>query len=254
VRAVLVWLHGFKPGRMRVNGVERLRACGGALIGIFLTAAVSRMVLGSSMELPLLIAPMGASAVLLFSVPASPLAQPWSILGGNVISAAIGVTCVIWIPDLTLAAAVAVAGAIGAMFALRCLHPPGGAIALAAVMGGPVIHDQGYLFLLSPVGINSLLLLAVAIAFNNATRRRYLHPPQLNHGNTHNTNDVRPGDRIGFTPADMHIVELVPLLSDIGLHHIPIINAERRLAGMVTQSDLIAALYRGRLTDVSGTA
>jgi CBS domain-containing membrane protein len=43
----------------------------------------------------------------------------------------------------------------------------------------------------------------------------------------------------------MHIVELVPLLSERGLHHIPIVDAERRLIGMVTQSDLIAALYAG---------
>lgn len=46
-------------------------------------------------------------------------------------------------------------------------------------------------------------------------------------------------------PEDMHVVELVPLLSDRGLHHIPIVNAEQRLVGMVTQSDLIAALYAG---------
>ncbi len=50
---------------------------------------------------------------------------------------------------------------------------------------------------------------------------------------------------------DMHIVELVPLLSDQGLHHVPIVDDERRLIGMLTQSDLIAALYRGRLVDTA---
>ena len=107
------WLHGFVPGRVAVNGTERLRACCGALIGIFLTGIACRLVLGTAVGLPLLIAPMGASAVLLFALPASPLAQPWAILGGNMISAAVGVSCAYWIGDPALAAAVAVAGAIG---------------------------------------------------------------------------------------------------------------------------------------------
>jgi len=55
--------------------------------------------------------------------------------------------------------------------------------------------------------------------------------------------------RVTTARIDMHIVELVPLMSDFGLHHIPIVNAERRLVGMVTQSDLVSALYRGKLAE-----
>nr|WP_245549206.1 HPP family protein [Noviherbaspirillum massiliense] len=352
-----------------------------------MTGLLSALVFGPSTALPLLIAPIGASAVLLFAVPTSPLAQPWSIIGGNMVSAAVGVTCASLIHDPSFAAAAAVACAIAAMFALRCLHPPGGAIALSAVLGGPAIHSMGYRFIISPVGINSLLLLTVAILFNNGTRRRYPHAPHLDHKNTHGTADAKSADRIGFTPADledvlkqynqvldvsrdeleslfmqtemhayrrrfgeitcgdimsrdlvavefgtplaetwslmrkhhlkvlpvidqarrvigmigidnflshasldmydgfeaklrrfirgsrrlkavkpqvagqimtkpvitaginMHVVELVPILTDTGLHHIPIIDEERRLAGMVSQSDLISALYRGPLLD-----
>src|ERR1700738_3521876 len=88
-----LWLRGFIPGPVMVNATERLRACCGALLGILLTGLVSHWALGSSAPLPLLIAPMGASAVLLFGVPASPLAQPWSIIGGNLLSGTVGGGC-----------------------------------------------------------------------------------------------------------------------------------------------------------------
>ncbi|VEA74072.1 HPP family [Serratia rubidaea] len=82
------------------------------------------------------VAPMGASAVLLFAVPASPLAQPWSIVGGNLVAALIGVSCGKLIGDPGLACGVAACLAIGVMFKLRCLHPPSGAVALTAILGG----------------------------------------------------------------------------------------------------------------------
>ncbi|MFD0934412.1 HPP family protein, partial [Methylobacterium trifolii] len=71
---------------------ERVRSAAGALIGILATGLISRAALGAEAALPAMIAPMGASAVLLFVVPASPLAQPWSILGGNLVAALVGVS------------------------------------------------------------------------------------------------------------------------------------------------------------------
>jgi len=387
VKKVLPWLHQHLPPPIAVGKTERFRACCGALLGIFLTGILSRFALGATPDLPLLIAPMGASAVLVFALPSSPLAQPWSVVGGNIISALVGVACAQWIGDPVLAGSVAVTGAIAAMFALRCLHPPGGAIALTAVLGGPAIQDAGFHFVLSPVALNSVLMLVAALVYNNATRHRYPLLTHPDYGNKHKTGDAPPSERLGFTADDlddvlkhynqvldvsrdelaslfmqtemhayrrrfesitcadimsrdvvtvefgteleeawallrrhkikalpvvdrarrligivtfvdfmkhanldvyhgfeaklrhfirrttgthsdkpevvgqimtrsvltantaMHIVELVPLLSDTGLHHIPIVDHERRLAGMVTQSDLIAALYRGRLVD-----
>ena len=84
------WLRAFGPGPVTVDGKERLRACVGALIGVLLTGLATRLMLGPTPGLPFLIAPMGASAILLFAVPASPLAQPWAFIGGNLVSAAIG--------------------------------------------------------------------------------------------------------------------------------------------------------------------
>ncbi|MES2125859.1 MAG: HPP family protein [Pseudomonadota bacterium] len=200
------WLRSFLPGRTRVNGGERLRACIGALLGIALTGALSHACLGDDPAALWLVAPMGASAVLLFAVPASPLAQPWSLVGGNVVAALIGVGCANYIAAPLPAAALAIALAIAAMFALRCLHPPSGAVALTAVLGGPAVHAAGFGFVLLPVGLNSVLLLLVAMAYNNLTGRRYPHTQQAPHRPSHATADAPPTARLGFTTADLNAV------------------------------------------------
>lgn len=164
---------GLQPHLLR--GRERWRVALGALIGVFLTGLGTALLAPSDNVLPVLIAPMAASAVLLFVLPASPLAQPWSVVGGNVISVAIGVACSQWIAPPLLASAVAVTAAIGAMLMLRCVHPPGGAMALSAVLGGPTLHAGGYAILWSPVAVNSILMVLVAMAFHRATGHRYPH-------------------------------------------------------------------------------
>lgn len=154
---------------------DRLFACIGGLVGVALTSLVSAMVLHGSALLPLLVAPIGASAVLVFAVPASPLAQPWSVVGGNVVSALVGVTAARFVPIPYLAVGVAVGGAILAMSLLRCLHPPGGAAALTAVIGGHAVLGAGYAFPFVPVGVNSLILILTGIAFHRASGHSYPH-------------------------------------------------------------------------------
>ncbi|ANQ86261.1 hypothetical protein dqs_3233 [Azoarcus olearius] len=171
--SLLAFLSGFLPDQQRVNGVERLRAGFGALLGILATALLGRLFVDADAALPWIIAPMGASAVLLFAVPASPLAQPWAMLGGNLVAAAVGVSCAHGFPAPAVAAAAAVSVAIGLMFVLRCIHPPAGAVALTAVVGGPAIHDMGYGFIVYPVLLNSLCLLLLAMLYNRATGREY---------------------------------------------------------------------------------
>lgn len=123
---------------------------------------------------PWLVAPLGASAVLVFAVPASPMAQPWAVVGGNTVSALVGIAGVHGMHLLgspELAAGFAVATAITLMLALRCLHPPGGASALMMVLGG--VANPAVAFY--PVMLNSVLLVVAGIAYNNATRRPYPH-------------------------------------------------------------------------------
>ena len=239
------WIRSFSPEPIAVNHTERLRACMGAFIGILLTSLLTYLIEGNADSVPILIAPMGASAVLLFALPSSPLAQPWSIVGGNMLAAFIGVTCAMWMTNSTLAAALDVSLSIAAMFALRCLHPPSGAVALTAVVGGASIHAQGYGFVLFPVGVNSLLLLLIAILFNNATRRRYPHITAKN--DIHKTKDIPPEMRFGFNSEDLNEVlkeynqvldvsrdDLQSLLQQTEMH------AYRRRFGEITCEDIMS--------------
>ncbi len=147
----------------------------GALVGILATGLLIRGLIGTGMAMPLLIAPIGAAAVLLFAVPASPMAQPWAVIGGNLVSAAVGVSVARLGTDPMLASGLAVGGAISAMAILRCLHPPGGAVALTAVLGGPAIHALGYGFVIVPVALGTLLLLAMAWGFHRFSGHSYPH-------------------------------------------------------------------------------
>ena len=362
---------------------EKLRSALAAFVAILLVGYVSSIFV-SGIGLPILVASMGASAVLLFAISHSPLSQPWPLIGGNLIPALIAVTCGKLVPDLIFAAAISVALSLFVMQILRCLHPPGGALALLPLLGGASVHELGYRFVLEPVGLNLLILLVLGFVINNLLPGRHyplsatpvshdIHKHEdlgaldrlsVNHADVHNALkqmntflDVSEEDlntvfkmaemqtyrrKMGeITCADimsrdlitaeygteleeawaqlhyhkikaipivdkarrvigiitlvdflkranlktyetleeklmkfikrtpgiasdkpevvgqimaapvytaketMHIVELVPLLSERGLHHIPIVDAERRLIGMVTQSDLIAALYAG---------
>lgn len=169
------WLLGFAPAPVTLNARERLRSCVGALVGIACVGLTMRVLPGIPEAMPLLVAPMGASAVLLFAVPASPLAQPWSLLGGNLVAATVGVACARWIADPVGAAALAIALAVGAMLALRCVHPPSGAVALTAVVGGPAVHALGFGFVLAPIALQSAALLVAALVYHALTGHRYPH-------------------------------------------------------------------------------
>ena len=364
------FLASFLPARARVGGRERWRALLGGALGIFITAFISRWFAGGDAITPWLIAPLGASAVLVFALPASPLAQPWSVIGGNTVSALVGIACANYIPDPAWAGAFAVGLSIAAMFSLRCLHPPGGATALFAVLA----HATSFHFAIFPVLINSALMVFAGVAYNSLTGRRYPHGQQaaapsaspaarfsasdldaaLTHYNQvldvsrddleallhhaelaayqRNLGELRCTDIMSANPitvvfgthldeawalmrqhrikalpvidmsrriigivtvadfmrqadldardsigknlraavrrtgsitadkpevvgqimtrsvrvmsAKRHVIELAPLFSEDGHHHIPIIDDEQRLVGIITQTDLVRALYR----------
>ena len=156
---------------------DRVRAGLAALLGIALAAVASGLVPRAPASALLLVAPIGASAVLVFAVPASPLAQPWAVLGGNVISAAVGMIAAALVPVPALAAGLAVGAAIIVMSLARCLHPPGGAVALTAVLGTPLLAATGPWFPLLPVGLNSAALVLAGWAWHRVSGHSYPHRP-----------------------------------------------------------------------------
>lgn len=158
---------------------EKMISSVGGVAGILCVFFVSHEFVGAA-GASLIIASMGATAVLLFSVPHGPLSQPWAVMAGHTSSAVIGVACCALIPDKYLAAAVAVGASIGAMHYLRCLHPPGGATALTAVIGGETIESLGFEYVITPVLINACVMVIVAIFVNFPfSSRRY--PVALGH-------------------------------------------------------------------------
>jgi CBS domain-containing membrane protein len=174
-------LHALLRGKNPIRPVDALHGGAGALLGLLFAGLLGRFAVSSVSGVggdwlhPLLVAPIGASAVLVFAVPASPLAQPRSVLGGNIVSAFVGITVAMLIPQALVAAPLAVGLAIGTMMLLGCLHPPGGAVALICVIGGPKVAEAGYLFALNPVAVDSLLLTGAGMAWGRLTGHSYPH-------------------------------------------------------------------------------
>lgn len=121
-----------------VSPLERFVSALGAGTSLLVIVLISHHALGLD-GAPMIIASMGASAVLLFGVPHGQLSQPWPVLAGHVGAAVIGVTCARLIANTELAAALAVALTVAAMHQFKFIHPPGGATALTAVIGGPAV-------------------------------------------------------------------------------------------------------------------
>lgn len=196
----------------------------GALIAITLTGLITLALQSHSPALPWLIAPVGASAVLVFAIPASPLAQPWPVLGGNLIAAAIGLL----IHDAGLAPPLAAGLAVGlscaVMMALRCTHPPAGGTAAMMALASPAMASARWHFLLSPIAVNLVAVVVLGVLWNRLTGHSYPHritppsqqPPWPERPRDFNLNDVRAvleewNDEIDVSPQDLaalfHAVE-----------------------------------------------
>ncbi len=160
--------------RNTTSHAEKLISGFGALVGMLAVYGISLLICGEGPGTVLLVASMAASAVLLFAVPHGALSQPWAVIGGHLLSAFIGVSCQRLFPGYFWTGALAVGLAVATMHYLRCIHPPGGATALAAVIGGPDTHALGYLYLLTPILLNVAAIMAMAILFNSLfSWRRY---------------------------------------------------------------------------------
>ena len=168
------WRGTTAGGPPRVSNAEICGSWIGACLGIGAVAGIGQLFF-AGLDLTLMIGSFGASAVLLYGAPRSPLAQPRNLIGGHMLSALVGVVCWTLLHDTPwLAQALAVATAIALMHLTRTLHPPGGATALIATLGSAEIQRLGFWFVLMPATLGPLILLVVALLVNNLpTSRRY---------------------------------------------------------------------------------
>ena len=167
-------MHGHTLSPPRVGVVEIIWSWVGSFLGIAVVGLIHFNLLDQS-ALIMIIGSFGASAVLVYGAIRSPLAQPRNLIGGHVLSAVIGVAAFQFLGGQPwLASALAVSTAIALMHLTKTLHPPGGATALIAVIGGDTVHQLGYLYVLMPVGLGAIVMLAVALLVNNiSSNRRY---------------------------------------------------------------------------------
>ncbi|MBK5001351.1 HPP family protein [Pseudomonas sp. S31] len=188
------------PAPLNIPPKQWLRAGVGALLGLFLAGWLTSMAYGSGIALHLL-GPLAASAVLVFAVHSGPLAQPWPVLGSY------GLACLVGLamrqgfgPELWVAGA-ALGIAILVMCLLRCLHPPGGGVAVSAVLADPGLTALGD-HLIEPVLLNALILVAVAVVYNRLTGVRY-PKGAAPRKDLHHTHDPLPSERVGVSAADL---------------------------------------------------
>jgi len=146
-----------------INNKELLISVIGAFIAVLMAGFFSNVILNSTNS-PLIIASAGASAMLMFGLPNSPVSRPYNLIVGHTVSAIVGVSCYYLVGDVIVSSSLAISLSLLFMSLFKCMHPPGGATAVIAVIGGETIHQLGYAFAIMPIFLNSLILLIVAIA------------------------------------------------------------------------------------------
>lgn len=147
----------------------------GAAVAIALTGLATHILAGGEPATPWLVASMGATAVLVFVVPASPLAQPWPVAGGHLLAAAVGLLARHAVAEQWLAAGLAVGLAIGIMNLTRCLHPPAGGTVLLTALAPPDSATAQLSFLVAPLAVNIAILLLLGWTWNRLTGHSYPH-------------------------------------------------------------------------------
>ena len=157
------WIDWFGVMLDTTSHREKLIAAVGATVGVFAVYEVSALALGT--DGLFLVASMGASAILVFTAPHGQFSQPWAVIGGHTIAALIGEGTARLIPDPLIAGPLAVGLAAVVMLYLRCVHPPGGATALTAVLV-PSIQALGVRYALFPVFVNAVLVVIAGVLYN----------------------------------------------------------------------------------------
>jgi CBS domain-containing membrane protein len=226
---------------------QRLKVALSAFIALFVVTWISLQLADTSGGGSIvLLASMGASAVLLFGLPNSPLAKPWSFAGGHLISAVVGLICSHLFTDLALMAAVTIGIVLFVMYIFECMHPPGGATALVPVIASTE-QMLGYEFLLYPVALNVFVLLAVALLLQKLWPKRGMPKPAQQFDPLHLQREQSPLKRLGLQPEDLlSALNSFDTVVDISeqdleqLYHQAQLNAYQRKSAAIRCRDIMS--------------
>jgi CBS domain-containing membrane protein len=224
---------------------ERLKVALAAFIALFIVTYTS-MQLADMASTAVLLASMGASSVLLFGLPNSPLAKPWSFVGGHLISGTIGLLCSHLFTDLALMAAVTIGCVLFVMYLFECMHPPGGATALVPVIAS-ADTVLGYDFLLYPVALNVFVMLAVALLLQKFWLKQGMQKPSQQYDPIHLHHDKSPLNRLGLQTEDLlSALNSFDTVIDISeqdlerLYHQAQLHAYQRKSGEIRCTDIMS--------------
>ncbi len=213
---MLALLQRCLPDTPPLSTGEALRTAGAIGVAVLLTGILSTWLVPGALA-PVLVASMGASAIILLALPTSPLAQPWPFIGGQLVSAAIGIALARSVDPPLLACGLAVLLTVFAMLRLRCLHPPGGAATLIPILAHHDARQFDFGYLLVPVALNAFLLLLLAWGLNRVLGRTYPHRPLSPLPDRHGTGDPLPTERAGVREEDVRaVLAEEPVMPDIG--------------------------------------
>ncbi|CAM3885197.1 HPP family protein [Rheinheimera salexigens] len=238
----------FKRDSQRLSAIplgERLKVALAGFIALFVVTFAC-LQFADATSTVVLLASMGASSVLLFGLPNSPLAKPWSFVGGHLISATVGLICSHIFTDLALMAAVTIGLVLFVMYIFECMHPPGGATALVPVIAA---SDSvlGYDFLLYPVALSVFVMLAVSMLLNKVLLKRGLQKPTKKFDPVHLHHDQSPLKRLGLQPEDLlNALNSFDTVVDISeqdlerLYHQAQLNAYQRKSGEIRCVDIMS--------------
>ena len=196
----LSWFDRFIPAALHIPPQEWFRAGIGALLALIAAGSVCSYLFGTAAALHLM-APLAASTVLLFAVHSGALSQPWPFLGSYICAAAVGISLHHWFGPGLMVASAALLLVILLMCLLRCLHPPGAALAVSLALADPSLSAMGWR-VIEPVMLNALILLAIAVLYNRITGVRYPKAAAPRNAG-HATVDAPASERVGVSPGDL---------------------------------------------------
>lgn len=199
-RSLNHWLDRFIPAALHIPPKEWLRAGLGGVLGLLLAGGLCNLLFGSAVTLHLM-APLAASAVLLFGVSSGALSQPWPLLGSYGCAMLVGLGLHHWLGASLVVVCMALVLVVLLMCWLRCLHPPGAALAVSLALADPALAQMG-IQVVEPVLLNALCLLLVAVVYNRLTGVRYpkIVAPRRD---LHHTQDTPASERVGVTAGDL---------------------------------------------------